>query len=218
MTKLDHAVREKLREAAEWRLLGQLFELPSPEWRIRVRALAAEIADGELRGAARMALEQAEEGLYHSAFGPGGPAPPREAAHRDTLQLGYLISELEAFYGSFGYDPKLASFEPPDHVSVEAGFVAYLKFKEAYALALEDQEAAAAAADACAEFLGEHLASIASPLEGMLASSGVPYLEKAGRILSRRTGPAKPRFLVLGGDSPARDGKDFCCESEELSL
>lgn len=217
MKALDGAVREKLREAAEWRLLGQLFEFPSPEWRTRVRALAEEVADGELREAARMALEQAEEGLYHSAFGPGGPAPPREATYRDALQLGYLISELEVFYSAFGYDPRIASFEPPDHVSVEAGFVSYLKFKEAYALAAGDGEAADAARRACAEFTGEHLATVAAPLEGMLAASGAPYLEAAGRLLARRAGPAKPRFLVLGGDGAGREESDFCCESEELS-
>ncbi|MFN7923836.1 MAG: molecular chaperone TorD family protein [Bryobacteraceae bacterium] len=165
--------------------------------------------------AAKLAVDQASEGLYHSTFGPGGPAPPREATHRDTLQLGYLIAELEAYYASFGYQPETASFEPPDHIAVEAGFVAYLKFKQAYAVACGDAGAAEVVEEARREFVREHLASTAEPLTAMLASSGVPYLDAAGRALARRAGPAKKRFLVLGADNLNSDDEIFGCEREE---
>lgn len=206
---LDRPVEQLLHEAADWRMLSLLFECPSAEWHDRVAQLAPETSDPDLRAAAEQSREQASEGLYHSTFGPGGPAPPREATHRDTLQLGYLMSELEAFYGSFGYVAPAA--EPPDHVSVEASFAGYLKLKEAYALSCGDTEAAATARQAYAEFAAEHLASIAGPLEGMLAASGVPYLEAAGRALARRTGPAKQRFLVLGAESLGQDEDNFGC-------
>lgn len=209
MTALAHPVEELLRAAAEWRLIGLLLECPSAQWRVRVNELAHEVADADLSDAVVQAGEHASEGLYHSTFGPGGPAPPREATHRDTLQLGYLISELEAFYNSFGYQPD--EHEPPDHISVEAGFVAYLKFKEAYAMACGDAEAAEVTAAACREFLSEHLASTAGPLTGMLAASGVPYLEATARALARRAGAPKQRFLVLGAEN-LNDGEDhFGC-------
>ena len=209
MTALERPVEELLREAAEWRLIGLLLECPSAEWRVRVDELSREVADLDLTEAAAQSREQASEGLYHSTFGPGGPAPPREATHRDTLQLGYLISELGAFYASFGYQP--AEVEPPDHISVEAGFIAYLKFTQAYAIACGDADAAAVTGEACREFLSEHLASTAVPLTGMLAASGVPYLEATARALKRRSGSAKQRFLVLGTENLNQHDDQFGC-------
>ncbi len=50
-------------------------------------------------------VEGCWRGLYFSTFCPDGPAPPHEATHRDTLQFGYLASELEACHVSFGYSP-----------------------------------------------------------------------------------------------------------------
>ncbi len=213
MTAIEQPVRELLREAAEWRLIALLLECPSADWRRHVEELARELADPELTVAAALSREQASEGLYHSTFGPGGPAPPREATHRDTLQLGYLMSELEAYYASFGYIPE--PHEPPDHIAVEAGFVAYLRFKQAFAVSCGDSEAAEITGDACREFVEEHLASTAGPLVEMLAVSGVPYLEASGRALRRRTGPAKKRFLVLGAESLNRDDDHFGCGNEE---
>ncbi|MBM3724439.1 MAG: molecular chaperone TorD family protein [Acidobacteria bacterium] len=215
---LEAPARQLLAEAAEWRLIGMLLECPSGSWRGRVEELEGEVEDAELRQAARLALEQASEGLYHSTFGPGGPAPPREATHRDTLQLGYLLSELNAYYASFGYRPESVSFEPPDHIAVESGFVAYLKFKEAFAAACGDAEARETTAQACREFVTEHLASTAAPLKEMLAASGVPYLELTGRAMARRAGPAKQRFLVLGASSmEGDDSSEFGCGVEDQS-
>jgi nitrate reductase assembly molybdenum cofactor insertion protein NarJ len=192
---IDPAVRDHLREAAEWRLISLLFECPSETWRRRILELEEEVRDVELRRAAELAREQGEEGQYHSTFGPGGPAPAREASYRDTLQLGYLIAELNTFYEAFGYQP--ATREAADHVSVEAGFVGYLALKQAFAWSRGDREAAEVANDAAREFLAEHLSSIAEPLGASLASSGVEYLEAAGRALALRAGPARKRFLVL---------------------
>jgi len=188
---------ERLREAAEWRLISLLFECPSAVWRSSVAEMAGEVGDSDLREAAGRAQEEASEGLYHSTFGPGGPAPPREVTHRDMMQLGYLMSELDTYYRAFGFQPLGA--EPPDHIAVEAGFVSYLKFKEAYALACGDGEAAAVVASGCAEFLKEHLSSIATPMAEALAGSGVLYLEAVARALALRTPVAKPRFVVLDG-------------------
>ena len=66
-----------LREAAEWRLISLLFECPNEEWQAQVAALAAEITDADLKAAAVAAREEAGEGIYHTIFGPGGPAAPR---------------------------------------------------------------------------------------------------------------------------------------------
>lgn len=206
MTSLDSRAQRKLREAAEWRLIGLLFECPRPGWRRQVEQVAREVEDGSLRDAAALAATEASEGLYHSTFGPGGPAPPREATHRDTLQLGYLMSELQAFYDSFGY--KADAGQPPDHICVETGFVSYLHMKQAYAFACADETAAQVAGEACREFVTEHVASVADPMQSMLANSGVAYLDAAARALALRTGPAKTRFLIVGAGGGAGAGSD----------
>lgn len=189
-------------DAAEWRLLSLLFECPTPEWRAQIHALMSETADVELKSAAQDALEEASEGLFHHTFGPGGPAPPREATYHQTVQLGYLMSELQAYYNAFAFHPVTA--EPPDHVAVETGFIAYLKMKEAYALACHDDEQAATASESAQRFLQEHLANIAQPLAEHLEGSDMTYLAKAGAALLRRVGP------------PAMPASPFSILQEEL--
>ena len=174
-------------DAAEWRLLSLLFECPTPEWHIQVTALMHEVADTDLKSSAQDALDEASEGLFHHTFGPGGPAPPREATYHQTVQLGYLLSELQAYYNAFAFQP--FTNEPPDHVSVETGFIAYLKMKEAYALACGNSEQAATASESARKFLQEHLANIAQQLANYLQESGISYLAKASKALLQRVGP-----------------------------
>jgi len=176
-----------LREAATWRLLGRLLECPGDRWHAEIAALARELADTELVATVAAAAGVATEGQYHSVFGPGGPAPPREATYRDTLELGSLMSSLAGRYNAFGYAPELA--EPPDHVAIEVGFLAYLKLKEAYALAEGDEPRAAVASRAAERFITDHLAMIAVPLAGLLASSHLEYLARASRRLAALVGP-----------------------------
>jgi nitrate reductase assembly molybdenum cofactor insertion protein NarJ len=202
---------ELLHEAAEWRLLGLLFECPAPGWRDEIERLAREVPNESLRAAAAAVDEVATEGQYHSVFGPGGPAPPREATYRDTLELGSLLSELSLYYAAFGYAPYLQ--EPPDHVAIEIGFVAYLKLKEAYAHADGNEEHASLAARATAQFLSDHLALIASPLSETLGASHLEYLAQASRILAARVGPAprSVRLPILRADPDDEGGDEFAC-------
>jgi hypothetical protein len=44
-------------------------------------------------------------------------------SYHQTVQLGYLLSELQAYYSAFAFQP--LTNEPPDHVSVETGFIAF---------------------------------------------------------------------------------------------
>jgi nitrate reductase assembly molybdenum cofactor insertion protein NarJ len=210
---LDPAVRSLLSEAAEWRLLGMLFECPCAEWKEQVAALARDVADPELRQAAGLAVAEAAEGVFHSLLGPGGPAPPREITYRDTLQPGYLLSELTAYYQAFAYTP--SAVEAPDHVSVEAGFLGYLRLKQAYALSCGDGEQAAIAQEAAERFRQERLSYIAEPLSAALACSGEPYLELAGKALLRRVGPReKQMFDILDqGRAHPEDSVFECGES-----
>lgn len=186
MTDLESAEKQLISEAAEWRLIGLLFECPSDAWRKEVAGLAEEIRDEDLAEAARLAASEASEGLFHSTFGPGGPAPGREVSYRSWVQPGLMISEINAYYRAFAFSPKTP--ETPDHVAVEAAFVSYLKMKQAFAKAAGNEDNARVTSEAEAAFIGDHLSKIAEPLCRSLSLSGIGYLEAAGKALFERTG------------------------------
>ncbi len=186
-----------LRQAAEWRLMSLLFECPTGRWRDDVAALARDVDDPLLGSAAAHALDEASEGLYHSTFGPGGPAPPREVTYVTAIQLGSLLSELAACYDAFAYRP--ATREAPDHVSVEAGFIGYLLLKQAYAVMRGNEEQASVTAEAATTFIRGHLATVAEPLAATLGASDLEYLAEAARALATRVGPPPSAMAPHGG-------------------
>ena len=194
-----HSTEDLLSQAAEWRLISLLFDCPSEEWRHQVADLAAPISDKKLKRAAKAAQKEATEGLFHSIFGPGGPAPGREVSYRGWVQPGYMLSELSSFYDAFSYKPK--TNEVPDHVAVETGFVAYLRLKEAFAVESADPESAAITADASRAFIDEHLSKYAEQMSKILSVSGIEYLSLAGEALYKRVGrdkdKGKQRFLPV---------------------
>jgi nitrate reductase assembly molybdenum cofactor insertion protein NarJ len=206
--------RDLLRQAAEWRLLALLFECPVPGWREQVAALSREIKDEALAAAGKRALDEASEGLYHSIFGPGGPVPAREAGWHDSVQLGTLMSELAAYYAAFAYRP--ATSEVADHISVEIGFVAYLRLKQAYALECSNEENAAVTSQAARSFIDNHLSCVAQPVAAALRGRGVDYLASAAELLLMRARPtaktkapshqAGPAFM----NCPQEDGEIQC--------
>jgi nitrate reductase assembly molybdenum cofactor insertion protein NarJ len=209
---LGNEEKKLLQEAAEWHLLSLLFSCPGAAWRQEVAQIAGEIGDRGLRSTAEQALAEAGEGLYHSVFGPGGPAPPREASYDNCIQLGQLLSELAAYYEAFAYRP--ATQEVLDHVAVEAGFIAYLRMKQAYALANSDPEHAATAGEAAQNFIAEHLSAIAAPLALALESLRVPYLADAAAALVHRVGPPRTRPQAAITEAAGEDGTDQCGLSE----
>jgi hypothetical protein len=210
-TSGDTDVRRLLREAADWRLINLLFECPADGWHEQLEGLAAEVGDASLREAAGLAREEASERLYHTTFGPGGPAPPREVSHRDTVHPGRFLAEIRDCYQAFAYTPSTP--EAPDHVATEAGFIAYLRLKEAYARACGDGGAAAVCRCAAKMFLQEHLSVMAQPLARGLETSGIGYLRHAGAALLDRVNPPTdglpmpeapldPIQSVYGSDGP----------------
>lgn len=192
-----------LDEAAEWRLISLLFECPVGDWQNNVKNLAEEISDSQLKTAAEFAKVEASEGLYHSIFGPGGPAPAREVTYRSWVQPGYLLSELSTFYNAFSYQPNLQ--ESPDHIAVETGFMAYLKLKEAFADECGDAESVEITVNTAKTFNDEHLAKFTEQITKTLASSDIEYLALASAALFKRVGKDKDKKIkqilpVLGND------------------
>jgi nitrate reductase assembly molybdenum cofactor insertion protein NarJ len=187
---LDLKQKNLIEDASRWRLISMLFECPADGWGEMLTSLASVVSDPDLRKAVEAAQTEASEGLYHSVFGPGGPASPREVSHQSKVELGSLMSELTACYEAFGYQP--TTREACDHVAVEAGFVGYLRLKETYAYACGDSEHAEITADAARHFIEDHLSAIAEPLAARLEQSGIRYLELACQALLRRA-PAQRR-------------------------
>lgn len=185
------SVKELLAEASEWRLISLLFDCPTNDWRKQVSDLAAVLEDKILKRAAIAAQTEASEGLFHSVFGPGGPAPGREISYRGWVQPGYMLAEVATFYDAFSYEP--ITDEVPDHVSVETGFIAYLRLKEAFAREEADMEAAEITTEASKKFIDEHLSKYAEQMSRILTASGIEYLTLAGKALFQRVGRDKDR-------------------------
>jgi nitrate reductase assembly molybdenum cofactor insertion protein NarJ len=213
MNGLDAECRERLSEAAQWRLLALLFDYPGDGWRRDVAALMVEVAHADLRKAAEGAQDVASDGLYLALFGPGGPVSLREATYLGGVQLGYLMSELSAQYEAFGYTPHTP--ESLDHVSVELDFLAYLKIKEAYALSCGDREHAAISSDAAANFMKEHLARVAEPVAKALENLAPEYLVHAGRFLLNQIGPCPRSSWPLGDLLGGLEHDEMSCSASE---
>lgn len=187
-TEIPPDVSSVLKEAAVWRLVSLLFECPTQEWIEQVTTLAREAGEPALAAAAETARNEATPALYHSTFGPGGPAGPREVSHQRGVLAGTVLAEIRSLYEAFAYRP--SADEPPDHVAVEAGFVAYLYLKQAYARARGDSAHSELCAEVAHRFIREHLSRIAEPLAASLACSGIVYLTGAAEALRSRAGPA----------------------------
>lgn len=208
----DAPVVDLLRAAAEWRLLSLLFSCPQADWRADLAALAAEVDDEQLHAAAEAAQSEASEGLYHTTFGPGGPAAVREVSYRQATLSGQFLAELRGLYEAFAYQS--ASDEPPDHVAVEADFVGYLRLKQAFARSRGEEAQTAVTADAAQRMLDEHLSAIAEPLAQSLAASGVRYLELASAALLGRVGPRNAAAALPLLALTDEDGDAGCAPAE----
>jgi nitrate reductase assembly molybdenum cofactor insertion protein NarJ len=163
------------------RLLALVFEFPREGWQEQLDALAEECGAADLIEMAQRAREEASPELYHTTFGPGGPAAPREVSYAGAVLPGPLLADVQAFYEAFAYRPALD--EPPDHVAVELGFLSYLHLKAAYAASRDDHEQAAVAAEAAKRFTDTHLANLLGPLARILEASGIGYLQAAAAAL-----------------------------------
>lgn len=181
-------------EAAEWRLLGLLFERPHAAWREEVTGLAREVRDAEIRAAAA-AAPAATEGMYLALLGPGGAVSPRAVSYRSFEDPGKILADLGGFYEAFGFHPRAE--DPVDHIAVETGFVSYLLLKEEFARAHGDRAAVEVSATARQRFLETHLGPLAGPFAERLDSCGSTYLADAARLLAVRVPKTASSAAIL---------------------
>ncbi len=207
-------VRALIEESVAWRMFSLAFERPRNGWRDHVTSIANDVTDEGVRNVAELAREQASEELFLNLFGPGGAISPREIAYRGFADPGHLLAELETIYGAFAYEP--VSEECPDHVSVEAGFVGYLRMKQAFARIIGDKEAEKLSAEASEIFIREHLAPVAHGLCKRLEDDDEFYVARAAKLMRERIGDVPVSEIV---EPPADDDEISCgagCPIEEM--
>lgn len=187
-------------EAAGWRALSLLYERPRGAWHTELRELAGELTTPALAAAVTRAAEEGTEAHYLAVLGPGGLVSPREIAYRRLGDPGHLLAQLGMLYEGFGYRP--STEEPPDHVSVETGFVGFLRMKQSFALAGGDAENVALVRRAVDMFVSEHLVHLAGGLFDRLEAAGDTYLREGAAQLSHWVGPVPAHVAenVASGD------------------
>jgi nitrate reductase assembly molybdenum cofactor insertion protein NarJ len=130
---------------------------PSVDSRATLQALIPSLPEPLQPAAARIAACPLEdwEPEYFSVLGPAG-CPACESSYERAAQAsrGPMLADIAGCYRAFAYAPDAR--EVPDHASVEAGFLAYLALKIAFAEHEQADEAAQIARDAYAAFLTDH--------------------------------------------------------------
>ena len=123
---------------------------------LRRRTLALAHPDSNLE-----ALGAAHRRLFgHTARGEV-PAYETEYGNEALFQQPQELSDLAGFMSAFGLALRREAHERIDHVSCECEFLAFLAYKEAYALDAGDEEMRAATVRAATLFLRDHLGRIA---------------------------------------------------------
>lgn len=207
---IDPATRTALARAAELRLIGLLFERPSPARTHDALALARELDDAVLASAAHL-LTAIDDLDYDTLFGPGGPSSPREAAYIERRDPAAAMAEASAYYDAFGFRP--VAGEPVDHVASEAGFTGYLWLKEAYARERGDTEAADVTRLARERFTAEHLAVLAGGLAARLDDCpDEPWRRLAEVLLARAGGRRLTQEQLEAGDTEGELTCGACAE------
>ncbi len=181
-TVADEA-RAALAEAARWRILGLFFERPREGWREELKSLVGESGDEALRALSREILES-DEGSYLRLLGPGGAVSPREVAWRPREDPGQVLADLRGFYDAFAFTPRTE--DPPDHIAVAAGFMAFMKMKEAYCRSTGDEEAMLIVSKGLRSFRENHLDAFAAALAERLADAGCSPLARAASLMVER--------------------------------
>jgi hypothetical protein len=108
------------------------------------------------------------------------------------------MAELSAYYEAFGYQPEID--EAADHLSVQLGFIGFLKMKLALALIEGETEKATLTERASNDFLREHIAIQAEPVLHKMQDFGPEFLVDAARLAVQYAGPSPRSQYPLGAD------------------
>jgi TorA maturation chaperone TorD len=154
------------------------------------------------------------------------PAYETEYGNEALFQQPQELSDLAGFAAAFGLALRADVHERIDHVSCECEFLAFLAFKEAYAIHAGDDAMRAAAAQASALFLRDHLGRLVpafargvarADADGFYCALAALLLALASREGRRLGVPLGSEGLGLRPDPSAVAAPMGCagCESAE---
>lgn len=177
--------------AANWQFFSLLFQYPDSKVIHRTNSLCQEILPSLQPKANKIAsiLSPEQAAVYHVLIGSAGSISPYESDYQIPGQEGIhdkgaILGDVAAFYKAFRFEYATDFQEVPDHVAVELAFLGYIKLKEAYALAIENQEDYQICSDAEKKFLNDHLLPwLPQFLEGILNQSQDTFYQKSASLL-----------------------------------
>ncbi len=96
---------------------------------------------------------------YETQYGGGGYAGANsQLSGAQVFDQVQTLGDIAGFYGAFGLDVSDQAKERVDHISIELEFMAFLAYKEAYAMTSSDgKDKAWLCRDAQVKFVDEHL-------------------------------------------------------------
>lgn len=155
-----------LMEADLWRVLGVLFDIPTPNGMAMVQGTSEELGElleGEQLGLLLREISKAAahtnttelEHIFHWLFTTNMLATPYEGPYCAT-ERGGVLGDLSAFYQAFGFSVNEHGGSP-DSIVHEVKFLSLLALKEAFALQNGLTEEAEICANATKGFIEDHL-------------------------------------------------------------
>lgn len=136
-----------------------------------------------------LSLEALQEG-YGRIFGHliSQECPPYETQYGNThvFQQAQRLGDLAGFYRAFGLEVSEQAKDRLDHIAVELEFMAFLAYKEAYALEHQGEEASRICREAERAFLEGHLGRFAPLFARLLGrKAGGGYYQALAILLDR---------------------------------
>ena len=152
-------LRPALEKAAVGRFLHLALCPPAPGRQADLRAIAAELPQGEIEGVEDL-LKATDEEVAAEGFrliGPAGVVPISASNYIEGgyADMGPILGDIAGFHKAFGFESTLA--ESPDHFAALFEFLSFLAVKEAWENAEGDEEQAELCRDAEAKFLADHV-------------------------------------------------------------
>jgi nitrate reductase assembly molybdenum cofactor insertion protein NarJ len=148
---------ETLARASAWMFASIALQPPTAASRATLEALIPSLPAPLQNAGTRIAACPIDEWEpeYFSVLGPTG-CPACESSYERAAQAsrGPMLADISGCYQAFAYSPDLR--EVPDHASVEAGFLAYLAMKIAFADDAGETDAAQIAREAYVGFVRDH--------------------------------------------------------------
>lgn len=166
-------IADTLTQASAWMFASIALQPPTAASAATLQRLIPSLPDSIRPTAEQIAAFPLDgwEPEYFSILGPAGcPACESSYERAAMVSRGPLLAAVSGCYSAFAYAPDVR--EVADHASIEAGFLAYLLMKIAFADHQGKAEAARITREAYEGFLRDHIAVWMGDFADALANTG----------------------------------------------